>query len=56
MLFAAIYPERASSLVIWGSYPTMLRHDDYEWGLTDEDIERSATASWRPSTAPRALA
>ena len=32
MLFAATYPERTSSLVIWGSYPTMLRRDDYEWG------------------------
>ena len=44
MLFAATYPERTSSLVIWGSYPTMVRRDDYEWGLTEEDIERAAEA------------
>src|SRR2546423_5130884 len=40
MLFAATYPERTSSLVTWGSYPSMVKRSDYEWGMSQEDVDR----------------
>ena len=44
MLFAATYPERASNLVTWGSYASMVKRSDYEWGMTPEDLDAAATA------------
>jgi pimeloyl-ACP methyl ester carboxylesterase len=39
VLFAATYPERASSLVLYGSTPRFRTDDDISWGSTDEQIE-----------------
>jgi class 3 adenylate cyclase len=44
MLFAATYPHRTTSLVLWGSYGSMVRRPDYPWGLTPEQIEATAEA------------
>ena len=44
MLFAATYPERTTSLVIWGSYASMLKRPDYQWGMTEEDLDAAAAA------------
>jgi pimeloyl-ACP methyl ester carboxylesterase/class 3 adenylate cyclase len=44
MLFAATYPERTSSLVIWGSYASMVKRPGYEWGMTKNDIDHAAAA------------
>jgi pimeloyl-ACP methyl ester carboxylesterase len=44
MLFAATYPERTSRLVLWGSYASMLRRPDYEWGMTQEDLDVATAA------------
>jgi pimeloyl-ACP methyl ester carboxylesterase len=47
ILLAATYPERASSLVLYGSFAARLRSDDYPWAPTEaerqayaEEIER----------------
>ena len=42
MLFAATYPHRTASLVLWGSYASMVRRPDYPWGLTPDEVERAA--------------
>ena len=39
VLFAATYPERASSLVLYGSTPRFRTDTDISWGATDEQIE-----------------
>jgi pimeloyl-ACP methyl ester carboxylesterase len=39
VLFAATYPERTSSLVLYGSTPRFRTDDDISWGATDEQIE-----------------
>jgi class 3 adenylate cyclase len=44
ILFAATYPHRTASLVLWGSYASMVRRPDYPWGLTPDEIERAARA------------
>jgi pimeloyl-ACP methyl ester carboxylesterase len=44
MLFAATYPTRTTSLVLWGSYASMIKRPDYEWGMTQEDVEVAAAA------------
>jgi pimeloyl-ACP methyl ester carboxylesterase len=44
MLFAATYPERTNSLVLWGTYASMIRRPGYEWGLTQEDLDVAAAA------------
>jgi pimeloyl-ACP methyl ester carboxylesterase len=44
MLFAATYPHRTASLVLWGSFGSMVRRPDYPWGLTEEQIEQAARA------------
>lgn len=38
-LFAATYPERASALVLIGSYAKRLRDSSYPWGPTEEQRE-----------------
>src|SRR5207244_2751646 len=40
-LFAATHPERTAAAVLYGTYPSTLRHDDYPWGVTREEIERA---------------
>jgi class 3 adenylate cyclase len=42
MLFAATYPERTSSLVLWGSYASMLRRPGHDSGLSQEQIDTAA--------------
>jgi class 3 adenylate cyclase len=39
-LFAATYPERTRSLVIWGGQARWVKTDDYPWGVTQEQVER----------------
>jgi pimeloyl-ACP methyl ester carboxylesterase len=39
-LFAATYPERTRSLIIWGGQARWVRTDNYPWGQTPEDNER----------------
>jgi class 3 adenylate cyclase len=39
-LFAATYPERTQSLMIWGAQARWTQTDDYPWGLTREEHER----------------
>jgi pimeloyl-ACP methyl ester carboxylesterase len=40
VLFAAAFPERVSSLVLWGTFARLMRGGDYEAGLDPELIER----------------
>lgn len=44
MLFAATYPERTTSLVLWGSHASMVRRSDYDWGMTEQDVDRATAA------------
>jgi pimeloyl-ACP methyl ester carboxylesterase len=34
ILFAATHPERTAGLILYGSYPTPVRDEDYPWGRT----------------------
>jgi pimeloyl-ACP methyl ester carboxylesterase len=36
-LFAATYPERTRSLIVWGGQARWVKTDDYPWGLTPEE-------------------
>lgn len=61
MLFAATYPERVRSLILYGTYARMIEADDYPWGVRMEDhanlLEFSSVgwgegrglAAWAPS-------
>lgn len=40
-LFAATYPDRTRSLVLWATKPRWVRAPDYPWGPTDEERERA---------------
>ena len=46
MLFAASYPERTAAAVLYGTYASRVRADDYPWALTSEEwrdfIQREA--------------
>src|SRR5260370_42661992 len=44
MLFAATYPHRTASLVLWGSQASMVRRPGYPWGMTAEQVEEAARA------------
>jgi pimeloyl-ACP methyl ester carboxylesterase len=39
-LFAATYPERTRSLIVWGGQARWAKTDDYPWGQTHEEYER----------------
>jgi class 3 adenylate cyclase len=39
LLLAATYPEQVSAVVTFGSHPATLRHEDYPWGSTPEELE-----------------
>jgi class 3 adenylate cyclase len=41
-LFAATYPERTAASILYGAYASVLRQDDYPWGITPEERERIA--------------
>lgn len=48
-LFAATYPERTHSLLIWGGQARWGRTDDYPWGLTSEEwqaVVDEAAENW----------
>ena len=36
-VFAAMYPERTSGLILWGTQATWIRTDDYPWGVSMEE-------------------
>ena len=40
MLFAATFPERVSSLVLYGTYAKMVSSPDYPWGVPDSALDR----------------
>ncbi len=40
MLFAATNPERVASLVLYGTFPRMVRSDDYPFGIPDDALDR----------------
>ncbi len=42
MLFAATYPERVSSLVLYGTYARMVRSSDYALGMPADALDRWA--------------
>lgn len=44
MLFAATYPQRTTSLVLWDSFASMVRRPGYPWGLTAEQLEGTTRA------------
>jgi class 3 adenylate cyclase len=39
-VFAALYPTRTRSLILWGSQARWVRADDYPWGPTPEEQEK----------------
>jgi class 3 adenylate cyclase len=41
MLFAATFPERVASLLLYGSFATFIRRDDHPWMPTEAERERS---------------
>jgi len=50
MLFAATYPERTAATVLYGTFPTYARHDDFPWGEPLEELEE-----WRRSQDSRLM-
>jgi class 3 adenylate cyclase len=49
ILFAATYPERTRSLVLYGTFASLVRSADHPWGWTKEfsdAISRGARARW----------
>src|SRR6185503_12015401 len=40
VLFAATYPERTTSLVLYGSTPRFRTDSDISWGATDEEVDQ----------------
>src|SRR2546425_2133626 len=51
ILFAATYPARVRSLLLYGGRPRLTRAPDYPWGPTEEEseqaIQRLAARGWR---------
>jgi pimeloyl-ACP methyl ester carboxylesterase/class 3 adenylate cyclase len=64
MLFAATYPGRVAGLVLYGTYATAVREEDYPWGRSREWIEEFlrqtdedwGTGSFAAQLAPTAAA
>ncbi len=52
-VFAATYPERVAALVLYGTYASAIKGDDYPWALTREEIDyhRRANADRRGTDA-----
>jgi class 3 adenylate cyclase len=55
-LFAATYPERASALIMFGSYARRLWASDYPWGTTPEESQSFLDQIERGWGGPVALA
>jgi pimeloyl-ACP methyl ester carboxylesterase len=57
-LFAATYPERTRSLVLYGTRPRWTRAPDYRWGPTPEEakanLERQIAEGFKPDPASEA--
>ena len=43
-LFAATYPERVRSLILYATFATTIRQPDYPWGQTPEEREQQIQA------------
>jgi pimeloyl-ACP methyl ester carboxylesterase len=59
ILFAATYPDRASALVLVGSYAKRIRSDDYPWAPAWDDRTREieeTERSWADPDVVRTLA
>jgi pimeloyl-ACP methyl ester carboxylesterase len=60
MLFAATHPERTRALVLYGTYASARKREDYPWGRSDEWLEGLAgqidqlwgSSSFLPQMAP----
>ena len=50
VLFAAAFPERVRSLVLWGTFARVLQGPDYETGADPALVERSKTRSFSLSS------
>jgi pimeloyl-ACP methyl ester carboxylesterase len=66
-LFAATYPERTSSLALYGASPRILRTPDFPWGVSRGDLQKLVAMAdrwgdgvglsvWAPSLASQAHA
>jgi class 3 adenylate cyclase len=55
MLFAATFPERVSSLILYGTYAKMLKGPDYPSGVPDEALDRWADLMRRDWGGPVAV-
>lgn len=55
MLLAASYPERVSALVLYGTWPRMLRADDYPTGVRGEAFDAFVDTAVRDWGGPVAL-
>jgi pimeloyl-ACP methyl ester carboxylesterase len=49
--FAAHYPHRVESLILYGSYPRKVATADYPWGVSRETVARFSIASMRRGPA-----
>lgn len=53
VLFAASHPERTRGLVLYGSFPRIMRGDGYPWGSSAEQVEpliEAAERTWGEGT------
>jgi class 3 adenylate cyclase len=59
MTFAATHPERVSELILYASFATPRRHDDYDWPPADDERDariEGSLAQWGEGAIPAALA
>jgi class 3 adenylate cyclase len=59
MTFAATHPERVSELILYASFATPRRHDDYDWPPADDERDariEASLAQWGEGAIPAALA
>jgi pimeloyl-ACP methyl ester carboxylesterase len=57
ILFAASHPERTKALVLYGTFATPRRREDYPWGRSDEfmaEYDRSIDREWGVGSLPLA--
>lgn len=55
ILFAATYPERVSSLVLWGAVAKGVASKDYPWPPKFRSISDKTKQLWEPKTAKNSL-
>jgi class 3 adenylate cyclase len=59
MTFAATHPDRVTQLILYGTFATPRRHDDYDWPPSDEEREAridTVVSNWGSGAVPAALA